>query len=528
MNGYFQVETTPQGTWLKIIPATDGGARCDLNDAKQYLMRMGIGFEVLAINMLANRTTDAAEVQINNQYFPPINETLVVMISPDHMMAAARFYPPSSLGQRLGADDIVNILHLNYVNYGIDMDAIQKWLNNRVYCENIVLATGMQPGLGENAWVEYFFETNRKAKPTLNEDGTVDFFHLNNISHVKKGDVLAVLHPEVQGTPGMTVLGEAQAATVIKKGVLHYGRNIEISEDKLTIRSMVDGHATLVDNKVFVSDVYEVENVDNATGNIEYTGNVQVNGNICANFSVKAQGNVIVRGVVEGAYVEAGGDIIIAAGVNGMNKGVLKAGGNVISKFIENATVSAGGYVETESILHSKVSALTEITVVGHKGFITGGRVSATNLIKVKTLGSELGADTTVELGIDPEVKAHYLDLKTSLTKLDKTIRQLRPVIEAADKKKAAGLPILPEQANYIKTVKKQLKEQEELMGQQLEELGELEEVMEGDSSASVIVTGEVYSGTRITISGASTVVKDTVKYCKFIKDNGDIRITSI
>ena len=40
----------------------------------------------------------------------------------------------------------------------------------------------------------------------------------------------------------------------------------------------MDGHVSLVEGKVFVSDVLTVENVDSSTGNIEYDGNVQVNG----------------------------------------------------------------------------------------------------------------------------------------------------------------------------------------------------------------------------------------------------------
>lgn len=62
--------------------------------------------------------------------------------------------------------------------------------------------------------------------------------------------------------------------------------------------------------------------------------------------------------MIEGACIEAGGNIIIARGMNGMAKGILKAGGNIVAKFLENATVSAGGYVNTESILHSNVTAL--------------------------------------------------------------------------------------------------------------------------------------------------------------------------
>ena len=39
---------------------------------------------------------------------------------------------------------------------------------------------------------------------------------------------------------------------------LEYGNNIRVSEDKTELYSEVTGHASLVNGKVFVSDVYEV------------------------------------------------------------------------------------------------------------------------------------------------------------------------------------------------------------------------------------------------------------------------------
>ena len=83
-----------------------------------------------------------------------------------------------------------------------------------------------------------------------------------------------------------------------------------------------------------------------------------------------------------------------------MGKGVLKCGGNVISKFLENATVEAGGYVECGSIMHSNVVAGTEVHVSGKKAFISGGKVTATSKIETRILGSDMGTDTVVEIGV--------------------------------------------------------------------------------------------------------------------------------
>lgn len=199
----------------------------------------------------------------------------------------------------------------------------------------------------------------------------------------------------------------------------------------------MDGHVSLVEGKVFVSDVYEVENVDLSTGNIDFEGSVQVNGNVSSNFVIRAGGNVIISGVVEGAYIEAGGNIIIARGMNGMAKGTLKAGGNIVAKFLENATASAGGYVSTESILHSNVIAATEIQVTGKRGFITGGHVRAGQKIEVKTLGAMLGAPTVVEVGVDPEKKAEYMKMQKEVSEIVKNIRSLQPILANFAEKRA-------------------------------------------------------------------------------------------
>ena len=148
--------------------------------------------------------------------------------------------------------------------------------------------------------------------------------------------------------------------------------------------------------------------------------------------------------------MEASGNVTIARGVNGMAKGIIRAGGNIIAKFIENAHVEARGYVETDSILHSQVTAGTEIRVGGKKGFITGGYVCATNMIEVKTLGSEMGANTVVEIGINPETKRRYLELENQIEDTTKMIRSAQPVLDAAKTKILSGIKLPPEQVKHI------------------------------------------------------------------------------
>ena len=113
------------------------------------------------------------------------------------------------------------------------------------------------------------------------------------------------------------------------------------------------------------------------------------------------------------------GNIIIARGMNGMAKGgTLKAGGNIVAKFLENATASAGGYVSTESILHSNVIAATEIQATGKRGFITGGHVRAGQKIEVKTLGGNAGSADGVGSWCGSGEKAEYMKMQKEVSRL--------------------------------------------------------------------------------------------------------------
>jgi hypothetical protein len=284
----------------------------------------------------------------------------------------------------------------------------------------------------------------------------------------------------------------------------------------------------LVEGKVFVSNVLEVENVDNSTGNIDYEGSVRVNGNVGTNFVVKAKGNIEVKGVVEGALLEAGGNIIIARGMNGMSRGVLRAEGNVISKFIENAKVAAGGYVSTESILHSEVAAGTSISVTGRRGFITGGRVSAASLIQVKTLGSSMGADTVVEVGIDPGLKQKAQQLQKQIADSNKMIAQIHPVLSAMTQKLAQGVKLKPEQIKSLQEMLQKENQLKEAVERDTAEYESLQALMDESTAAKIEVSGEVFPGTRICISDVSMVVKNSMSYCRFTKERGDVKMSAL
>ena len=529
-NGYFQVICGNNETILKIVSPCNGGKEVNAKEVVNYLNRNDITFDVYTLNKgfkeAAASGGDEYQFVLNKDNSPEVRESYIFQVSPDGMMAVARFYPPSEKGERLTAQEFVDFLTKKNIKFGIRKSGLENFFLKPIYCTDILVAKGQPPRHGTDARIEYYFETDLHAKPTLKEDGSVDFFHLNTLNHCKKGDVLARLFKEDPGEYGINIYNEKIKPRNVKQAVLKYGRNITISDDRQVLTTEVDGHVSLVDGKVFVSNVLEVENVDNSTGNIEYDGNVTVNGNVCTNFRVKARGDIEVRGVVEGAFLEAEGSIIIARGMNGMAKGTLKAKGNVIAKFIENSKVNAGGYVSTESILHSEVTAGTEIIVSGRRGFITGGKVCAANLIQVKTLGSYKGADTFVEVGVDPNIKQRIQELQKAMTENKKEMDAIQPVLKGMAQKMTQGVNLKPEQLRNAQQMMKKDKQMKQRQDEYLDEIESLQRLLAESNSAKVEVSGEVFSGTRISIADASMVVKNSMSHCRFIKSRGEIEMT--
>ena len=525
MHSYFQVINESDKTCLKIIKGKD---KLMINEVTEYLSLHKIPYNTGELNRAILSTNEVEVVELCKQKSYPINEELHISVMDNKMQATGRFYPPSNDGKNIDRSEIISSLKFKGVVYGIQEERIDNFLENRKYCTNIVLALGKEPRQGKDAYVEYLFNTDLKARPTLKDDGSVDFFQLNIINHVKAGDCLAELHPEDPGDDGFDVAGVVIKPRTVKKEILRFGRNVELSEDKRTIFSQVDGHVTLVEGKVFVSNVMMVENVDISTGDINYEGNVQVNGNVCSNFKVFARGNVEVRGVVEGAEIEAGGNVTIARGVNGMAKGKIRAGGNVIAKFIENAHVEARGYVETESILHSQVTAGTEIRVGGKKGFITGGYVCATNMVDVKTLGSEMGANTIVEIGINPDTKRRYNELEAQIVEDTKAIHTAQPVLDAAKAKILSGHKLPPDQVKHIQELSTTVTLKKKGLEVARKEMEELHELLNIGSEAQIVVRDTVHPGTKIVISDVSKIIKTKSQYCRFIKSQGDVAMVGM
>lgn len=92
----------------------------------------------------------------------------------------------------------------------------------------------------------------------------------------------------------------------------------------------------------------------------------------------------------------------------------------------------------------------------------------------------------------------------------------------------AAGVKMGPDQIKQLQSVAATIKAAQEKFTTANEELEVLKGQMAEGENAAVEVTGEVYPGVVIAISDVSMIIKNVVKYSRFVKSKGDVRITAL
>lgn len=528
-NAYIQIEIKNGMAYAHLYPAKDGGAAFNYSEIVTYLNEHDI--KVYDDALLRKSLSEAQEKVILLCPYAGVEftEAMYIKVSLDRMKVTCRFAPPSLGGNLLNIKDILADLKRINVIYGIDQDAISSFMNDRCYATDYVFAKGKPPVIGHDGKIEYLFNTNPSLKPKYNPDGTVDYKNLNTINECKKGQVIARLIPADPGAPGKDVAGRDIPTRSVKSVVLEGGKNMAISEDKTEIISTVDGHVTLTNNKLFVSEVYEVPaDVDNSTGNIEFNGNVHVNGNVKGGFTVIAKGDVIIDGVVEDALVQAGGQIIVKRGIHGMARGVLSAKGNIIIAFIENARVFSEGYIETGSIIYSEVNAAEYVRVIDHKGFIVGGVIRAGSKVESNIIGSDMGASTKIEVGMAPEKKQRYNQLKNQINDLNQRIDRLNPIIDTYNNYVASGMEFDEKNAVYLHKLLNEMQTLKDSLQKCRSQYNSLHQELLMSIHSKVVIRRDIYPGVTITISDLTLTTKDKRSYCQYEKKDGEIRFSAL
>lgn len=296
---------------------------------------------------------------------------------------------------------ILNDLRNEKISEGIQMQTIQNELEINQF---ILVAKGTEPIRGLDAVVKYFKPSERK--PTIGEDGKADFYDMNFLDEVKKGDWLGEKIPPTNAVPGKTITGDFALGVNGKNKRLQYDPNTvgTFEEDgKVVLRALIDGVVEFEQGKIKVGRHLVINgDVGVATGNISFDGNITIKGTVAEGYSVVATQDISILselGVSQIELIESKtGDVYIKGGAFGKGKSKIRAGRNIFIKHANECILEAKenihiGYYSLGSTLKARNIITDEV-----QGKLIGGVIEALGKVRAGIIGNKMERKTIINV----------------------------------------------------------------------------------------------------------------------------------
>lgn len=524
MNGY-SLDFEKDGVYLTVFTPPDFSARVSEDEVLSAIRRKKIRNYNASKISYSVKMSDANPVKIaETQKQEDTDASVEAIVSQDKMAAYIILTPPEGNGSPPSLEAIVQALYSKGVVWGMEEKLIRELVKAPLYYQQILVAEGVPAINGKNGEVKYLFDIKRDTKPIIMEDGTVNYKDMKLIESVTEGQKLAELVPPVLGRPGKNLAGTELKALDGKRANIMRGRNVVLNSEGTELFSSINGQLMYVDGKVNVFPSYEAKaDVDNSTGNVKFIGNVVIRGNVLSGFEVEAGGNIEVNGVVEGAELRAGGDIILRRGMHGKGKGILIAGNDIISKYIENATVEAKNDIKAEAIMHCEIKCGNMLELGGRKGLLVGGTVRVGRIVDLKYLGSQMSTATVLEVGVDPHMRERIKFLKGDLPNMEESLLKANQAIVLLNKINEAGNLDNEKRGLLAKSTRSRFFYENKIT-EYKKEIAEIEEILYQGANGRIRIRGSVYPGVRVAIGNSMIYIREEAQHCTLYSDGADIR----
>jgi uncharacterized protein (DUF342 family) len=253
---------------------------------------------------------------------------------------------------------------------------------------------------------------------------------------VKAGQPVAELHPgPEEGRPGYDVKG---TVLEIDKAVpldLNHDESIQEApaavpqgREFARLTAACSGELCFDGKRLMVSSLRGVEgDVGPVTGNINFSGEVRIKGRVLPGFTVTGGLNVFISGSADAALISAGGKVLIAGGIRGAGKGLVRSRKTVEAAFVDQATVMAVEDIRLKNgCLKSNIKTNGMLLIDDASGRLEGGVTKARRGVNAQDVGNEKGNRTEISFGQD------YL-IRDQIDALDNNIEKIRAAIKRID-----------------------------------------------------------------------------------------------
>jgi uncharacterized protein (DUF342 family) len=455
---------------------------------------------------------------------------LELQVATDKMAAYLRIKAAPNGNREVSYEEIMEFLRQAGVCYGVFDGAIREYCDKKQFFLELKCAEGLPPVDEENGKIVYNFRTEQSNAPQQKEDGTVDYMNLGLVQNVSAGDLLCQLTLPAPGQDGIDIYNDPVPYTRGKIPKFPSGKNTVISEDGLTLTAAIDGCIEYKNAMLNIDDAFVVHgDVGSSSGNITFTGTVTVQGDVREGFTVKAGRDIIIRGFVEGATIEAGGNVTIAKGMNGMGKGVIRAEGDISGKYFENVSLFCKGDVYADVVMNSRTQAEGSVFLKGRNALLIGGSCQVGRRVYAGTIGNENNSHTEICIA-SQELQKLLSDLAGGETEKLRAALTSAKEKEAIYKTKITALTREIAGKQGVDAIKAELRSAILKKGKIEAEVRELEAKIaasekdkQSSSDFNIIGVKTIFAGTKLKIGSFVQILSENYNNIKFYSDRGSI-----
>lgn len=448
---------------------------------------------------------------------PDIGDNSYIRISDDAMTVWLLLGQPPQNSTGYETKNIMAYLKNEGIIFGVSEETINDILIRRRYEIEIEVAKGQPMTEGKDGYYEYKFSPESHRAPKVLPDGSVDYTSMHMLQNVRAGEELAIYHHAIQGKEGKDVYGKVLKPAVAKELRPMRGRNIATKEDDPDVYiSTTDGKVEVKDDRIDIQNTHEIQgDVDLIIGKIEFFGDIIINGNVESGVVLRAGRNIVIRGTAEAVMMYAGGDIILERGVQGGQKGKLSARGNVFAEFIEHCTVDAGGDVQANALMNSKVNAGGKVILTGKRGRIIGGYTHGTKGIQAVSIGNMSEVNTVVHAGFEAKTYEELLQLLSHEQDVNEELKAILTEMAQiiANRQKGTGLKALAAKLPAL-NIKKDFLFKE--LDQTRSDIAFTRELIEKGRGSCIEVNGPIYRGVIVSVENMQMPVEDSTSFMRY------------
>ena len=442
------------------------------------------------------------------------NCRLDITLSPDGFKAFGTFSPASGEGAKLDIEYVRSIIAKIGINVGIDWDLVNSTLDRcnetKKVISKVKIATGSLPisEVPEHWNLEEHFFDHAMGVGDL-EANKVDYKERSSFIMVKKGELIATWDEGRNGTNGQTVKGKP--IPFKKKKIVQFTNGDNTAPYKGNLYAGTSGKYEVTENRVIqINDVLHIQgNVDYSTGNISFGKDVIIEGQIKDGFKVAVGGSLYCKNNLDASDILCRKNLVIDQGLIGRGPALVRVGGLIQGKFIENCRVESKGGVEIEKhIVNSQILTLGSLKL-GEKGSIVSSSITAQDCVETYNLGKSGSPNSTIEVG-QSFIDKRYID----------SIKQRQDVLKNKYKKliRVPESRLTPKQKNLIAQIKDAINKGEAELGDKMKGLHNVD-------GASIKVKGTAFPGNTISINGVKYSITEEKHKVRFYLDSEKRRI---